>query len=63
MGRCRVKKKNKKKRQRRERERERDDTRFFPSIGRERLHKGCRHTCTYERGVRLPVEKKGDRAN
>lgn len=64
MGRCRVKKKNKKKRQRRERERERDtDTFFFSSIGRERLHKGCRHTCTYERGVRLPVEKKGDRAN
>lgn len=31
---------------------------FLPSVENDYEHKGCRHTCTYERGVRLPVEKK-----
>lgn len=63
MGRCRVKKKKIRKNDR-EREREMIPVFFLPSVENDYEHKGCRHTCTYERGVRLPVEKKkGDRAN
>ena len=58
MGRCRVKKKKIRKNDREEGERD-TDTGFFllPSVESD-YTKGAGHTCTYERGVRLPVEKK-----
>lgn len=58
MGRCRVKKKKIRKNDREEGKRD-TDTGFFPLPSVESDYtKGAGHTCTYERGVRLPVEKK-----
>ena len=54
----------KKKKNEKERERERETMipvvifSFLLRNSAESLHKGCRYTCTGERGVGLPVEKK-----
>lgn len=59
MGRCRVKKKKKIRKNDREEGKRDTDTGFFPLPSVESDYtKGAGHTCTYERGVRLPVEKK-----